>query len=110
MKKVTQQTTDYFNSNGLNGKAKVGNTEVEFMAYYPAAPANKYDLIVYSLFGNVIAVKDRKNGDVWITNAGWNTVTTKERLNGIDGVSINQVKGIWYLNGKQWGGEWTKVS
>jgi hypothetical protein len=26
-------------------------------------------------------------------------------LNGLDGVSIQQKAGIWYLNGKEWEGE-----
>lgn len=60
------------------------------------------------LFGNLIAEK-RKDG-IYITNAGWDTNTTKERLNALPNVSICQKKRVWYLNGKEWGGEWVKVS
>jgi hypothetical protein len=56
------------------------------------------------LFSNKIA--EWREGGIWITNAGWNSVTTKERLNGITGVNITQKKGEWYLNGHRWGGEW----
>ena len=44
-----------------------------------------------------------------ICDGGWQTVTTKERLNGITGVSITQKNWVWYLNGAEWSGEWTKV-
>lgn len=50
------------------------------------------------------------NNVLEITNAGWATNTTKERLNGIPGVSISQRKGIWYLNGKEWGGKFIKIN
>lgn len=59
------------------------------------------------LHGNLIAEK-RKNG-LYITNAGWSSNVTKERLNGLPGVSINQVNYNWFLNGKKWNGEWTKI-
>ena len=59
------------------------------------------------LFGNCIAT--RTDGVLWITNCGWETVTTKERLNGLEGVSINQSKGVWYLNGKAWDGSLIKI-
>ena len=64
------------------------------------------------LHGNLIARKHTNNyGDVdlYISACGWLTPTTKERLNGIDGVSIYQRKGKWYLNGKEWGGVWVNI-
>lgn len=45
-----------------------------------------------------------QDNDLWIRNAGWQTVTTKERLNGLPRVSIIQRKGTWYLNGMPWNG------
>jgi hypothetical protein len=60
------------------------------------------------LFGNKIA--EYREGGIWITNAGWSSVTTKERLNGLTGVHITQKKGEWYLNGNFWQGEWTSVN
>lgn len=59
------------------------------------------------LFENRIA-EFRDNG-LWITNAGWPSPTTKERLNGIPDVRIVQKKGQWYLNGHAWDGEWVHV-
>lgn len=61
------------------------------------------------LHGNLIA---RRHPDefIEISNAGWFSNTTKERLNGIPGVSIVQRKGVWYLNGKEWDGSWVKVN
>lgn len=59
------------------------------------------------LFGNRIAAW-RENG-LWITNAGWDSKTTKERLNGLTGVHIQQRRGSWYLNGRVWDGSWVNV-
>ncbi len=55
---------------------------------------------VLKLHNNDIAKWD--NGKLYITSAGWETSTTKERLNGIPGVSVQQKQGTWYLNGKAW--------
>jgi len=60
------------------------------------------------LFNNLIAKKGTDG--LFITNAGWKSNTTKERLNELPGVSIYQKKGEWFLNDKEWNGEWTKVS
>ena len=35
---------------------------------------------------------------------------TKERLNGLHGVSITQKNFIWYLNGKKWNGNLIKIN
>lgn len=63
---------------------------------------------VLLLHGNEIA-KLYSDGSIDVTNAGWFTRTTKDRLNGIPGVSINQKAGVWYLNGVEWDGSWTRV-
>lgn len=55
------------------------------------------------LHGNTIAGMD--NGGVWITDAGWATRTTFERLNGLDNVYVNTKKGQTYLNGEEWDGK-----
>ena len=60
------------------------------------------------LHNNLIAHKSITG--IWISNAGWQSNTTKERLNGLPGVSIYQKRGRWYLNGEEWNGEWTKVA
>ena len=44
-----------------------------------------------------------------ISNAGWQSNTTKERLNGLPNVGIYQKNWQWYLNGNEWNGEWTRV-
>ena len=60
------------------------------------------------LHGNTIAVLDEFNM-LSISNAGWESNTTKERLNGLPNVRIHQRKFQWYLNGNEWNGEWTRV-
>lgn len=59
------------------------------------------------LFGNKIAEK-RKDG-IYISNAGWFSATTKERLNGLPNVKVSEKNKVWYLNNKEWDGEWAKI-
>lgn len=61
-----------------------------------------------TLHGNTIATLDRK-GQLTITNAGWQSNATKERLNGLPNVAIQQIKGKWYLNGNEWNGQPIKI-
>ena len=68
-------------------------------------------LVHLYLHGNLIA-KRFKEGDktiLMVSNAGWQSNTTKERLNGLPGVSVCQRKGVWYLNGVEWDGSWKTV-
>lgn len=59
------------------------------------------------LFGNTIA--EWRNSEIWITNAGWKTVTTKDRLQ-ILGANLKQKQGIWYLNDVEWDGNWININ
>lgn len=94
-RKITQQATMAFLS---GGNFKSSNTEVVTEDGYT---------YMY-LFGNNIAIKSDTDG-LAIRNCGYQTNTTKERLNALPGVSIQQKAGVWYLNGKQWNGEITAV-
>ena len=51
------------------------------------------------LHGNEI-VKTAGNGQVWATLAGWNTPTTRERVNGITGLNFHQVDFDARLDGR----------
>lgn len=61
------------------------------------------------LHGNLIARREVGSNVLQISNAGWFSTTTKERLNGLPGVSVCQKKGVWFLNGNEWNGEWTRA-
>ena len=50
------------------------------------------------LHGNKIA--EREDGELFISLAGWNTNTTRERLNGLRDVRLTTKQGQAYLNGK----------
>ena len=81
MRKVTETTVRAF----LNGtKKKVGNTST--------------DGTRLMLHGNVIAKK--VNDKILITDAGWQSPTTKERLNGLLDIlgktRIHQKDFVWY--------------
>jgi hypothetical protein len=51
------------------------------------------------LHGNPIARRNVYGGRLEINLCGWNTPTTRERLNGLSGVSVNTRKGELFLNG-----------
>ena len=101
MNQTSFQIADAF----LNGRSKkVGNTITDGKAVY--------------LFGNKIA-EWRQDG-LWITNCGWPTRTTKERLNAIGSYvnfGIHQKRKEWYLasrlfqfdNAVHWDGQWARV-
>ena len=59
------------------------------------------------LFDNKIA-EIRRDG-LWITNAGWDSRTTNERLNGLSGVHVRKQRGTLLLNGREWEGGWVNV-
>lgn len=82
------------------------NTKVHVFEYGNCIEANMY------LFDNMIAryVSDELGRiTLQITNAGWDTVTTKDRLNAIPDVRIHQKNYNWYLNDELWDGEWITV-
>jgi uncharacterized heparinase superfamily protein len=59
------------------------------------------------LHGNAIATLT--NGKLMVNHCKWTTRTTKERLNGLDGVNIVQKNHIWYLNGAVMADGWNEV-
>ena len=70
----------------------------------------KPNVTVLSLHGNEIAYRyNDPEKTLMITNAGWQTNTTKERLNGISGVNIRQRNFKWFLNDKPWDGSLIEV-
>jgi hypothetical protein len=77
-------------------REKKGNTETDGRVLY--------------LHGNSIA-RWTDGGNLEIRSAGWETNTTKERLNGIPNVNITQKNYEWFLNGKPWerSHEWTPI-
>mgnify|MGYP007047374397 CR=1 FL=1 len=102
MRLITQESVTAF----LNAKKfNKSNMSVEVL---PNVTKLKYQ-------GNAIAYKyNDPNKTIAITNCGWESNTTKERLNGvIQAVGLNyglvQKNWIWYLDGKQWDGSLTKI-
>ena len=93
MRAITKQSVEAF----MNAEQfKKSNMEVEVLP----------NVTVLKLFGNSIAYRynDPKR-TLSITNCGWDTPTTKERLNALPGVSIQQANYEWFLNGKKWDGK-----
>lgn len=97
MRKITQEARDAF-ENGYtykNSNTKVIRIEEE----------NTTGLYLHD---NLIAIKDHSG--LRITLAGWNTNTTRERLNGLRGVKVSTKQGQAYLNGNAWNGEWITIN
>jgi len=91
MRTITKESVNAF----MNDESfRSGNTKV--------SPSNGKNYLY--LHDNIIAIKDKETDKISITNAGWFSNTTKERLNAIPNVRIQQVKGVWMLNGNVWDG------
>jgi len=90
MRKVTRLTCEAFE----RGEVKsIGNTRTDGHGLY--------------LHGNKIA--EWREGEVYVSLAGWDTVTTRERLNGIDGCNVYRRKGVTYINGIEFTEFWQRV-
>ena len=100
MRKITQEAINAFIA-GVNFNKS--NTNVE------RSPLG--EVVVLKLHGNAIArySEGDYNNTLEVCDGGWSSNTTKERLNGLLGVSVNQKSFVWYLNGMEWNGNWTKV-
>jgi len=98
MRKITSEACQAFHQHRAY---KSGNTEVVLM------PSGA---VALELHGHQIAMIDTL-GDLHVRSAGWETVTTKERLNGLVGVHVIQKAGQWYINGEKWenSSEWYKI-
>jgi hypothetical protein len=96
---------------------KITNQSIEaFMDARPFKKSNTEVVVhlgctILKLFGHAIAYRyNDPERTLSISNCGWQTNTTKERLNAIPGVSIQQKSGEWYLNGEKWNGNLIDVN
>ena len=96
MRKITKEAVDKFLSKTPFRKSNMSVEEI----------GGVYKL---KLHGNTIATIDEL-GVLSVSNAGWTTNTTKERLNGIPGVRVHQKNWNWFLNGVEWDGSWKRIS
>ena len=100
MRKITEQAAAAFMA-GRNWKS--GNTRTECEA----------DVTTMYLHDNAIARLHHAGpyvGQIQVTLAGWPTVTTRERLNGIPGVDVYQRNHEQYINGEPMPtSEWVEV-
>ena len=93
MRQITKQSINAF----MNAKTfKRQNMEVQVLPN---------DTILY-LHNNAIAYRyNDPQKTLTITNCGWFSNTTKERLNALPNVNIVQRNFKWFLNGKEWNGQ-----
>lgn len=101
-RKITTHAVEAF----INGQEfSRDNTRVEIRPFQREA----HDSVILLLHGNPIAryVKSQGVATLQVCDGNHQTNTTKERLNGLPGVSVHQKAGQWYLNGVKWDGYWT---
>ena len=68
------------------------------------------NVTLLKLHNNIIAYRyNDPQRTLSIDSCGWFTPTTKERLNALEGVSIQQKAFKWYLNGVEWDGQLTDI-
>ena len=93
MRQITKDSINAF----INAKEfKRDNTQVEVLP----------NITVLYLHDNAIAYRyNDPERTLTISNCGWFTPTTKERLNALPNVNIYQRNFKWFLNGKEWDGE-----
>tara|TARA_R110002012_G_C11401880_1_gene585876 strand:+ start:258 stop:569 length:312 start_codon:yes stop_codon:yes gene_type:complete len=93
MRKITEESVNAF----LNkGKLSKQNMSVFF---------DRYDYKSRMLLhNNCIATYDYQEDILSISNCGWFSNTTKERLNALPNVNIRQKNFKWFLNGQEWDG------
>lgn len=95
-RKITQEAISAFLSGRTFSKSNMKVVE-------------EYGIWRLKLHNNTIATIDTM-GVLSISNAGWSSNTTKERLNGLPGVHIKQKNWSWYLNDQLWDGTWKRIS
>lgn len=90
MRKITKESVNAFLMGKTFNKGNMSVTIEEGITYL-------------KLHNNKIAAL-LGDGRMWVSNAGWRSNTTKERLNGLPGVRVNQKNWDWFLNGQLWDG------
>lgn len=98
MKQITKKSIEAFLA---HKRFFLVNTHVE--------TSTEGNMSYLKLRGNCIASHNNATGELAVTVAGWNTPTTRARLNGLPGVKVYQNDGLLYLNGSIWDGIWAVI-
>jgi len=92
MRLITQQSVKAFMNAEKFNKA---NMSVEVLP----------NVTLLKLHNNTIAYRyNDPQRTLMIDSCGWFSNTTKERLNALEGVNIQQKNFVWFLNGEEWDG------
>jgi len=103
MRKITSQSVDAF---GNGYRFNRGNTTVS------GCGATEIRKCYLMLHNNLIAKKEVQTNTLTISDCGWQTDTTKERLNGVlyrltFGWGLFQNRGEWFLTNDEETVQWT---
>lgn len=94
MRKITEQACRAFHN---NKPFKRDNTEVVIERF----PSGNVCSVKMILFGNIIAMKSCIDNYISVCFKGYNTVTTRERLNGLSNVAFTTKRGKLYMDGQE---------
>jgi len=120
MRKITKESINAFLNEFTFNKQNM-SVSVAFGRTHSATVNNHYEgnfnFTELKLHGNTIAYKIGE--DIFISNCGWESNTTKERLNSLINeyygyptsvdYGIYQKNFVWYLNEVEWDGKMTKL-
>ena len=112
MRQITKESIDAFNNDFTFSKSNM-NITYSYGKTKELPSLNNTYLTKLKYHDNTIAIKSLNKHTgierLYITNCGYFTNTTKERLNGLPNVNIVQRNFIWYLNGKEWDGKLIEI-
>ena len=112
MRQITTESINAFNNDFTFSKSNM-NVIYSYGKTKELPSLNNTYLTKLKYQNNTIAIKSLNKHTgierLYITNCGWFSNTTKERLNALNGVNIVQKNFVWYLNGKEWDGELTEI-
>lgn len=74
----------------LNGRDR---RKLENNTYLERISDNEIGVKLHSTY----VVRFNRNGSIKVSSGGWETVTTKARINTYSPASISQRKGVWYM-------------
>ena len=120
MRKITKEAIKAFYNREPFKKSntvienKEGKTYLKLFGNVIATLDENNELFITTAGWNSVTTRERLNGlnevnDLFITTAGWNSVTTRERLNGLSGVRLGTSKRQLYLNNVPWDGKLTNI-
>lgn len=110
MRKITETAIDALYSRRAFSSTNTVVARASSIANLPEELDQDTTWVLYLHNNAIVALA--ADGSVWITDGGWETLTTKERLNGVPGVRVWHHRRELHLSAPEhpsssWDGSWT---